>query len=112
MVVKRVADVRWAAINAVASGDTQVLAGEAGYKYRVISVTLVCSAAISVGWKSGTTVKVPGMAFAQNGGMDVNRPTPGTYFFETNEGEDITINLSGSATVTGSLNYVEIPVDE
>jgi len=100
--------IKWAEINATSSGDTSVIAAVSGKKIRVTAITLVCSAAVGVGWKSGSNIKINAMPFAQNGGMALEFVSPAHFFVETNAGEALIINLSVNSNVRGSLNYEEI----
>ena len=99
-------EVKQAKINATTSGETQVVAAVTGKKLRVISVIFTTSAAISIGWRSASNVKIDPMSFAQNGGM--TEQWRRGHFFETNTGEALNIYLSSNANVRGSLCYVEV----
>jgi hypothetical protein len=102
-------DIQWAAINATAASLSVIVSGAAGFKYRVLAVTLITDGAVSIRWKSGTsTTLIEQMAFAKNGGLDVNRGPHG-WFVETNGGDHLSIDLSVAANVRGSINYIKIP---
>lgn len=101
-----------AAISASASGDTIVVGGTGGQQIRVTAITFTTSASISIGWKSGsstgTNLVGGNMFFGTNGGMDTQR-VQGGYFFQCVSGCALVINLSGAASVRGSINYLNIP---
>lgn len=100
-------EVKQAKIQATASGDTTVVAAVSGKVIRLLSVVLTCSVQVNVAWKSGaSTTKIPAMPFAQYGGMS-HTPSLG-WFYETDSGEAAVINLSGTANVYGTVQYVEV----
>ncbi len=102
-----VVQVRQAVINATSDGDTTVVDAVTGRVIRVVAVLFTCGGATVVSWKSGATTVVPGMSFAQYGGM-TEVWAPHGYFFETGAGEAVVINLSVAASVRGVLNYVVV----
>lgn len=101
----RVFPVKWAEINATASGDTTVVQATAG-KIRVIGLDIVVSASVDIAWKSGANTIRNAQAFASNGGMVV--PTTPGFFVETAAGEALVINLSTTANARGCVRYVEV----
>jgi len=103
---------RFAKIDASASGDNQVVAAVAGKRIRVISYTLITSAAVTAKWRSASTDITGGMAFAANGGSEpsVSILSPGGIFglFQTEPGEALNLNLSSAVAVGGHLVYIEV----
>jgi len=98
--------VKWAEISATASGDTTVVTGVSNKKIRVVAIDFVCSAAVSVSWKSASTVIRNTQAFPQYGGLAQVYPIG--RFMETASGEALVVTLSATATVRGSVCYVEV----
>jgi hypothetical protein len=98
--------VKWVEINATAAGNTTVVQGVGGKKLTVVSVELVVSAAVSIGWFSGTNQVRQAQAFAANSGIarDIVRP----FYVQTFGGEALIINLSGVANVRGAIGYAEV----
>lgn len=107
--IDNVYTVKWAEINATASGDTTVVAAVTGRKIRVLSYFIgPVSAAVNIAWKSGAgTTKVNAMTFAINEGMVVPDMSPG-WAVETDSGGALVINLSAAANVRGAVNYIEV----
>lgn len=95
-------------ITASSSGATTIVAAVTSKKIRVISWSLVCSAAVNVKWQSHVTpTDLTGLYyFAANGGITV--PFSPVGYFETVSGEALDINLSGANAVGGMLCYVEV----
>lgn len=104
-------EIKHADITATASGDTTVIPAVVGKRIRVTAVLLTTSAQVNIAWKSGASVsipastKIPAMSFPQYGGMNQNY-LPG-WFVETDRDGSLIINLSGNATVSGMVNYIE-----
>lgn len=93
-------------INKTATGDLVALVS--GKKIRVTNVFLMCSAALTVTFTSGTgPTSITGpIPIAANGGF-----APGfdpTGHFETAAGEKLAMTISGTGTAAGWLNYVEV----
>ena len=106
--IDNVYTVKWAEINATASGDTTVVALVSGKKIRVIQLGFSVSAAVSIAWKSGaSTTKINARSFPAEGGHETGELSPG-WFLETDAGEDLVINLSTAVTARGQLNYIEV----
>lgn len=95
-----------ATINLTSTGV--IVAAVAGKKIRVIAAQLSVSAALVVKWQSNTVptdITGPGELGA-NGGYVLPRNPAG--WFETLAGEALSLNISGSGTVGGSISYVLI----
>lgn len=97
--------VQQAQIDYNTSGDHTLIAGTGGKTTRVIGVNFVCSAAVSVAWKSsGGAQLVPAQSFAANGGNDCWRPQG--KWADSVVGEGIVVNLSGAVQVSGTADYI------
>lgn len=97
---------KFASISASSSGDTTVVSAVSGRKIRVLHYTLICSSAVNITWKSGSTNITGTMSFGANSGISTAYSPQG--LFETLTGQALVINLSGSSTVGGHLTYVEV----
>ena len=106
--IDNVYTVKWDDINATASGDTTVVAAVSGKKIRVLQMGFSVSAAVNIAWKSGaSTTKIAARSFPANGGIESGDVSPG-WVVETDAGEALVINLSGTANVRGQVNYIEV----
>lgn len=107
--------VKYAVINASASGNNTIISAVTGKKIRVLGYTHTASTAVIVTWKSGTTTAISGpMHFATDGSRQ-GISGAGTFMaeygvMETAVGEALVISLSGVATVGGHLIYREVQV--
>lgn len=93
-------------INLTATGDLQALVS--GKKIRVLSMTFVCSTALTVKFTSGpgpTDLTGP-MSFVANGGMPFSESLKG--LFETASGAKLSMSITGTGTVAGFYTYVEV----
>lgn len=102
--------VKFASISRNSSGaGTAIVAAVASKKIRVLSYTIVSTAAQSVkfqGDPAGTPVDLTGaMALAANGGV---APYAQNGLFESASGKALGLNLSASSQVSGHLSYVEV----
>lgn len=99
-----------ASIDTATSGDNQLVGANPSARIRVVSYTLVCSAAVSVRWRatssiSGATTNLSGaMSFAANGGA-VAVGSVDTPLLETPAGSSLVLNLSGAVQVSGHYSY-------
>jgi hypothetical protein len=93
-----------AVIDTASSGDNTIVAADATKKIKVVSYSIVVSAAVSVRWKSGATSKSGAMAFAANGGIalagNVNAP-----LFETAVNNALVLNLGSANQASGHVAY-------
>lgn len=98
-------------VTTATSGNNQIVAGVANKKIRVVAYVLVADSAVSVYWADGTTavsgamkmatgIPIPGnpMLFADGDGVQGH--------FETSQGADLTLNLSGNVQVSGHVAYI------
>lgn len=97
---------KFAVISASASGDNTVVSAVTGKKIRVLHYSLVCAAAVTLTWKSGTTAISGGMAFGTNNG--ISTPYSPQGLFETASGQALVLSLSTDASVGGHLTYIEV----
>lgn len=95
-------------IDAALSGDNTLVAAVAGKKIRVLSVTLIASAAVNVRFESGAggTALTGQMNLAANGGFSAAHEPYG--HFETAVGALLNLELSGAVSVDGWLVYALI----
>lgn len=98
--------VKYAAI-AASSGDTTLVAAVAGKRIRVISYTLVVSAAANARFESGTggTALTGQMALPANGGIAASENPSG--HFQTAAGALLNLELS-TGSAAGHLSYIEV----
>lgn len=102
------------AIAASSSGANQIVAGAAGFKYRVLAFLLSFSGTVNAKWQSAAndlTGLVYGLAGVNAPGHPlVPAPTEATPkgLFTTNAGEDLNLNLSGAVAVGGYVVYEKI----
>ena len=106
--IDNVYTVKWADINATASGDTTVVSLVSGKKIRVLQMGFSVSAAVNIAWKSGaSTTKIAARSFPADGGHETGRVDPG-WVVETDSGDALVINLSTAVNVRGQVNYIEV----
>lgn len=106
--VDNVYTVKWAEINATASGDTTVVTGVVSRQIRVLQMGLSVSTDVNIAWKSGAaTTKINARSFPAKGGHESTNASPG-WIVETDAGDDLVINLSTAANVRGEVVYIEV----
>ena len=93
-----------AVINYSTSGDKTVIAAVAGKRIVVTGALVVCGAAVTLVFKSGSTAITGPMAFAAGGGFGRDA-RPDGYLFRTDAGQALVLNLSADAAVGGCLTY-------
>lgn len=105
-----------AKIAASSSGANQIVAGVTGVRYRVIAFAISFSGSVNAKWQTGTT-DVTGLfygaaaAVAQSPTLPVpTRQVQPPAQFETNAGDDLTLNLSGATAVGGYVCYERVAV--
>jgi hypothetical protein len=98
--------VLFAAINATASGNTQVVGAVSGKRIRVIAYAVVANATVDIKFRSGTTTDITGTMHLVEGGGIAHAYDGG--LFETAVGQALNINLSANATVGGYVVYREV----
>lgn len=101
--------VKTAPISASTIGDNTLVAAVSGKSVYVLSLFLICSAAVSVRFESGAggTALSGVMSFPTNGGI-VLPFNPGSWFnTASNTLLNLELSVAASATVSGTLQYVE-----
>lgn len=88
-------------ISTAASGQTALVSAVTGQKIKVVSYTVVASAAVTVQFQSGSTALTGAMALAANGGVSAS----GNHLFETAVNTALNINLGSAVQVSGHLAY-------
>jgi hypothetical protein len=93
-------------VNPSASGATQIVAGVAGARYRVVHVAVVSTAANNVKFQTNTTDISATFPLGANGGIVL--PFNEHGHFTTLPGDPLNINMS-AATATGvQIQYVQL----
>ena len=104
---------KFAAISTSSAGDNQLVAAVAGCKIRVVSGFLIAdSTPVSVQFRSNAngTACTGLIPLAANAGFVLPYNQGG--WFETDVGEYLNLELSGSVAVGGAVSYVEIRTRE
>ncbi len=100
---------KYAVVNASASGLNTVVAAVANKRIRVLSYVFIAAGDVTVTWQSASTAISGPMALAANGGAapSAGQSVPAGLIgqFETNQGEALTMNLSAAIAVGGHLTY-------
>jgi hypothetical protein len=97
---------------AITSSGTIVAAPPSGYQVAVIQIALVASAAFTaVNLQSHTTTAVAtgGVTLAANGQLIL--PFSPVPWLTCAPGEALDLEMTGTGTLAGSVNYVVVPVD-
>lgn len=96
---------KFASVSLTATGD--LVTAVTGKKIRVLGYALVCSAALTINFESGTTDLTGAMEIAANGGVSyaggLDAPA-----FETAAGSKLALTISGTGNVRGHLVYVVV----
>jgi len=105
---------KYAKIELTASGNGTILAGIAGKRFRVLTYLACSTVNVLLTWKSGSTALSGPMAVGAysnifNGNAD-SLPIGILGVLETEEGEDLVLSLSGTASVGGHITYQEVTV--
>jgi len=93
-----------AVINYSTTGDKTVIAAVADQRIVVTGALVVCGAAVTLTFKSGSTAITGPMTFAAGGGFGRDA-RPDSYLFRTEAGQALVLNLSADAAVGGCLTY-------
>lgn len=105
---------KFAAINASASGSNAIVAAVTGKRIRVVSYVIVAAGAVTATWQSASTALSGPMSLASSGGASasVGILAPGGAYglFQTEAGEALNLSLGGAVTVAGHLCYIEVNV--
>lgn len=101
-----------AIINAALNGDNTIVPAQVEKKIRVLGIKFSCASAVTTTWKSNASAvtdaygnAVAAESFAANGGMS-DLWGPWCWFFETDRGEALTLNLSGAVQVSGFVSFI------
>lgn len=99
---------QFSAIVAAASGANTLIGAQAGKRIRVLSYVLTSNGTVNVKWQSHTTpTDLTGLDYlVANTGVSSGYSPVG--HFQSNPGEALDINLSGSVAVGGHLTYVVV----
>lgn len=101
---------KYAVINASASGSNTIVAAVTNKRIRVLSYTMIAAGDVTVTWRSASTAISGPMALATNGGAapSAGQATPAGLIgqFETNQGEALNLNLSAAVAVGGHITYI------
>jgi hypothetical protein len=105
---------KFAAINASASGSNAIVAAATGKRIRVVSYVIVAAGAVTATWQSASTALSGPMSLASSGGASasVGILAPGGAYglFQTEAGEALNLSLGGAVNVAGHLCYIEVNV--
>jgi len=101
---------KYAVINASASGSNTVVAAVVGRRIRVVHYLAIAAGDVTATWLSAATAISGPMAIPQNGGMapsaGVSSPAGILGQFQTEVGEALNLSLSGAISVGGHLTYI------
>jgi hypothetical protein len=90
------------------AGANELVSATPKAKYRVLSVALIATTAVSVKFQSASTDITGTFPLGANGGLVL--PFNEHGWFETNENQALNLNL-GSAVATGvQIQYIKLPV--
>ena len=105
---------KFAAINASASGGNTIVAAVAGKRIRVVSYVIVAAGSVTATWQSASTALSGPMSLAASGGASasIGIMAPGGAYglFQTESGEALNLSLGGAVNVAGHLCYLEVSV--
>jgi hypothetical protein len=93
-----------APINVSASGDTTIVAAQAGKKITVYHYIFIAAAAVSVTWKDGAAALSGAMPAGANGGAAPGT-TPPAFLFQGSTNTALVLNLGGAVQVSGHVSY-------
>jgi len=101
---------KYAPINASASGSNTVVAAVLNKRIRVVHYLAIAAGDVTATWLSAATALSGPMAIPQNGGMapasGVSSPAGIFGQFQTEAGEALNLSLSGAVSVGGHLTYI------
>lgn len=97
---------KFAAISESTAASNEIVAGVASKSIRVISVVLVCAAAVTVTWEDEDGTNVSGaMSFPDNGGYSLENDAG---LFQTIPGKGLHLLSGGAVQVSGHISYIEV----
>lgn len=88
------------------SGANQLIAAVSGASYRVLSVAIVATTAVSVKFQSASTDITGLFPLGANGGFVL--PFNEHGWFETTAGEALNLNLSGAVSTGVQIQYIRL----
>ena len=92
-----------AVVNLTATGTVVSLV--AGKRIKVFAAKVICSAALTVNFRSGGATALEGpQAIALNGGFTESVDPP-NFLFGTTAGESLDLVISGTGTAAGRVSY-------
>ncbi len=101
---------KYAIVNASASGSNTIVAAVTNKRIRVLSYVIIAAGDVSATWQSASNALSGPMASAAHGGAapSAGQATPGGLIgqFETNQGEALNLNLSAAVAVGGHITYI------
>lgn len=102
--------VKHAVINASTIGDNTIVSAVTSRSILVLSIHFITNTAVGVRFESGAggTALTGVMSFPANGGYALNFNRGGWYKTVAGQLLNMELSIAGSATVSGSLQYVEI----
>ena len=92
-----------AKIAATSSGDLVLVAGQAGSQITVTSCLIISDTLVTIKFTDEENDKTGPMTIAPNGGFSLDDNEEGWFICAI--GDDLEINLSGDANVSGCLSY-------
>lgn len=99
---------KFAKIAATGSGQTEVVAGVAGKKIRVMRYGLSVGSEDSAQFFSGGTTALTGLKYGAGKGPLAGGAYCPLGIFETASGESLTVQVAGGGAVGGDLTYLEV----
>ena len=95
-----------ASISVSSSGNNTLVSGSSGKTIRVFKLFLVFSAAVNATFQDGASTSLSGaIPFSTNGSIVLDLDT--LPWFVTSAGNGFVLNLSSSASVNGTVYYVQ-----
>lgn len=89
------------------SGQTALLSAVAGTKYRVLSLAVMATTAVTVKFQSASNDLTATFPLGANGGFVL--PFNEHGWFETNVNEALNVNLGGAVATAVQLQYIKLP---
>lgn len=87
------------------TGDNTLVASVAGKSVMAYRLLIVVSAATSLTFKRGSTAISGAMPLAANQGLALD--ISNVPWYQTNDGEALVLNQSGTAQVSGTIYYLQ-----
>lgn len=100
--------VKYAKIDAAASGDNTVVAAVASKKIRVLSLFYLAAGTVTVRFESGASGTALTGQMEHTAQTGVVLPPAEDGWFETASGQLLNLELSGAISVDGGISYIEV----